>query len=66
MYDLYHLMMLIKYVLSPQETLLGCISEMLGNITNSTKMLEKWWMNGRDDAYSSQITTSTMLNPIHG
>ena len=27
-------------LLSPQETLVGCISEMLGNITNSTKMLE--------------------------
>jgi len=32
-------------LLSPQETLLGCISEMLGNITNSTKMLENGgWM----------------------
>ena len=28
-------------LLSPQETLLVCISEMLGNITNSTKMLDK-------------------------
>ena len=27
-------------LLSPQETLLGCISEMLENITNSIKMLE--------------------------
>ena len=29
-----------QLMLSPQETLLGCISEMLGNFTNSTKMLE--------------------------
>jgi len=27
-------------LLSPQETLLGCISKMLMNITKSTKMLE--------------------------
>jgi len=30
----------VPLMLSPQETLLGCISEMLENITNSTKMLE--------------------------
>jgi len=38
-------------LLSPQETLLGCISEMLGNITNSKKCWR--WMNGRNDACSS-------------
>jgi len=51
-------------MLSPQETLLGYISEMFGNITNSSKCWR--WMNGRYDVYSSQITTSTMLNPRHG
>ena len=30
------------------------------------KNVGKWWMNERNDAYSSQITTSTMLNPRHG
>jgi len=30
------------------------------------KNVGKWWMNARNDAYSSQITTSTMLNPRHG
>jgi len=30
-----------KSLLSPQETLLSCISEMFENITNSTKMLDK-------------------------
>jgi len=29
------------------------------------KNVGKWWMNGRNDAYSSRITTSTMLNPRH-
>jgi len=30
------------------------------------KNVGKLWMNGRNDAYSSQITISTMLNPRHG
>ena len=39
---------------------------MLRNITNSTKNIGNGWMNGRNDAYSRQITTSTVLNPRHG
>ena len=30
------------------------------------KNVGKWWMNERNAAYSSQITTSTMLNPDMG
>ena len=30
------------------------------------KILGNGWMNGRIDAYSSQITTSTMLDSRHG
>jgi len=53
-------------MLSPQETHLDCISVMLRNIKNLTVLLDKWWMNETNAAYSSQITTSTMIDPRHG
>jgi len=39
-FNFFSLAMVPIYVIT-QETLLGCILEMLENITNSTKMLEK-------------------------